>query len=90
MKLLRDKEAIFPDELLIEVDFAAAVIRPLDADEIPMNLAAVAVIRPFVGLPGSEMKRTGNLFVEENVAHRFPDVGIEAKREFADVAGAFV
>ena len=56
----------------------------------PMNLAAVAVIGPFVSLSRSEMKRTGNLLVEENVAHGFPDIGIEPKREFADVPSAFI
>src|SRR5437762_537020 len=36
------------------------------------------------------MKRTGNFFVEQNIAHRMQDVRIKAEREFADVTGAGV
>ena len=36
------------------------------------------------------MKRTGNFFVEQNVAHRMQDVRIKAEREFADVTRAGV
>ena len=90
MKFLWNKEAIFADELLVKVDLAPAIVRSLDADHIPMDLAAVAVIGPFVSLSGREMKGTGDLFVEENVAHWLPDIGIKPEREFADVPGAFV
>jgi hypothetical protein len=55
-----------------------------------VDLTPVAIVRPFIGLARSEMKRARNLFVKKNVTHRFLDVWIEAEREFADVAGAFV
>ena len=85
LEFLWDEEAILPDEFLVEIDFAAPVVRPLDTDEIPVDLAAVAIIGPFVGLAGREMKRTRNLLVEENVAHWRRDIGIEPEREFANV-----
>src|SRR5204863_6485400 len=74
----------------VEVNFAAAVILALDADHVPMDLTAVAVVRFFVSLARSEMKRTGDLLVEKNVAHRFQDVGIKSERKLADVARARV
>jgi hypothetical protein len=82
--------SILPHQLAIEIDFATAVFRPLNTDQVPVNLTPVAVIRPFVGLARSEMKRARNLLVEKNVTHRFLDVWIETEREFADIAGALV
>jgi hypothetical protein len=90
LKFLREEEAVFPYELLVKVDITSAIIRSLDADEIPMNLAAVAIVSPLIGLSGCEMKGTANLFVKEDVAHRLADMGIESKRELADVPSAFV
>ena len=53
---MRNEEAIFPDELLVKVDLASAVIRSLNADKIPMYLAAVTVAGQLVSLSGCEMK----------------------------------
>jgi hypothetical protein len=58
LKFLGDEEPVPPDKLLVEIDFAAAVVRPLDADEIPVDLAAIAVIGSFIGLSRGEVKRT--------------------------------
>src|SRR5262245_47314457 len=55
-----------------------------------MNCGAVAVVGNFVGLAGSKMEGTGDLFVEKNVAHRILNEGIKADGEFADVTSASV
>src|ERR1700757_2447802 len=39
--LLRYKKSVFSYQLAVEIDFAASVFRPLDTDQIPMNLASV-------------------------------------------------
>ena len=80
--------AVLADQFAIEVNFAATVIGPLNADHVPVNLTAVSIIcRAFVSLTWSEMERTGDLFIEENVAHRMHDLAIETDGEFTNVAG---
>ena len=53
-----------------------------------MDDRLIAVAGTFVGLAGCEVKRAGDLLVEEDVAHWLRDVGIEPDGEFADVACA--
>ena len=89
-ELFWDKKPVFSNQLSVEVDFASAVFRSLNADEIPMNLAPVSVIRLFVSLARRKMERTGNFLIEQRVAHWHLDVWIEANREFSYVAGSFV
>src|SRR6266850_6208663 len=84
-KLFREKFAVSPNQLPVKVDFAAAVIRPLNADHVPMHLASVPVIGFIVSLAGGEMKRAGDFLVEQNVTHRLQDVRVECEREFTDV-----
>src|SRR5689334_16157790 len=50
-----------------------------------MDLATVAVVGFFISLAGREVELTGNLLVEEDVAHRFHHVGIESEGELSDV-----
>jgi hypothetical protein len=38
LQRFRHKSAVFADQLPVEVDHAAAVVGPLDADHVPMNL----------------------------------------------------
>src|SRR4051795_8868607 len=45
-----DELAIFPNQFAVEINFAAAVIRPLNANHVPMDLAAISVIGVVVGL----------------------------------------
>jgi hypothetical protein len=54
--LFRQKLAVPPDQVAVEIDFATAVIAPLDADQIPVNLAAVSVIGFFISLTRGEME----------------------------------
>jgi hypothetical protein len=35
-----------------------------------MHLAAVAIVRRLVSLPGGKVEGARNLFIEQNVAHR--------------------
>ena len=73
------KFAIFADQFSVEVNLAAAVIGSLDANHIPMNLAAVPVVGLFIRLTRREMERARNLFIEENVPHRMEHEGIESE-----------
>ena len=84
----RQKFAVAANEFAVEVDLAAAVVRALDVDHVPMDLAAVAVVGLLVGLAGRKVERARDFFVEEDVPHRMQDVRIKAEREFADVARA--
>ena len=68
IKLRRDKDAVFADQFAIEPHFPAAVVGALDADHVPMDLAAVAVAADFIGLTRGEVEGPGNLLVEENIA----------------------
>ena len=89
-ELFRDKKPVFSNQFSVEIDFASPVFRPLNADEIPMNLASVAIVSLFVCLTWRKMERTGNFLIEQRVTHRRLDVWIEANREFSYVAGSFV
>ena len=56
--------ALFADEFAIEMDFAATVIGTLDVDEVPVNLALVAIVSAaFVGLAGGEVEAAGDFFI---------------------------
>ena len=84
---LRGQEvAVTPNEFVIEVNFAAAVVRSLDIDHIPMDLASVSIVGVVVRLTGRKVERTRDLFVEENVAHGMQNIRIKSEREFPDVA----
>src|SRR5688572_15844060 len=89
-QLRRRENAVFADELVIEVDLAAAVVFSLNADHVPVHLAAVAVVGFVVRLAGREVEAAGDLFVEEDVLHRLHHVRVETERPFADVARALV
>src|SRR5437868_4730161 len=80
-----DEASILADKLAVEPHLAAAVVRALNVDHVPVDAALVAIAADLVGLAGGEMEGTGDLLVEENVAHGVEDVGIEAEREFSDV-----
>src|SRR3954463_4609607 len=75
---LRDEEAVLADQLVVEPDFAAAVIGTLDADHVPMDLRFVAVADPLVGLARREVEGARDLLIEKNIAHRLEDVRVEA------------
>ena len=62
----------------------------LDHDHVPVDLAVVAVGGLVVTAAGGEVDAAADLFVEEDVLHRFGDERVDADREFADVAGALV
>ncbi len=86
-----DEFTVLADDAAVEFDFAAAVVRALDADEVPVDLAAVAVVGfALVGLAGGEVEAAGDFLVEEDIAHGVEDLAIEADGEFADVAGSLV
>jgi len=36
-EIVGDEQPIFADQLIVKPDLTAAVIRPLDADEVPMD-----------------------------------------------------
>src|SRR6266436_700232 len=89
-KLLRHKEPVFSHQLSVEIDFAPSILRPLDADEVPVNLASISIVGLFVCLTRCEVERSGNFLVEERVAHRRLDVRIEANREFSYIASSLI
>ena len=55
-----------------------------------MHRRAVAVVAHFIRLPGCEVERPRDFLVEQNVAHRILNIGVKAKRKFADVTRAGV
>src|SRR5947207_12262731 len=73
------EQPVFADELAIELDLAAPEVGALDADHVPMDLAAVAIVGFVVGLAGRQVKAAGDLFVEKNVLHRAKYVRIKAQ-----------
>ena len=69
-QLIRQKFAISSNEFAVEINLAAAIIRSLDVDHVPMDLAAVAIISFFISLARSEMKRARDFLVKQNITHR--------------------
>src|ERR1700756_2143169 len=84
------EQAIFTDELIIKIDFAAAVFGALNRNEVPVDLTSVAVVGFLVRLARRKMKGTGDLLVKKNVSHRLQNVGVEPERELTDVAGSLI
>jgi hypothetical protein len=64
VQLLRQKFSIAPDQLTVEIDLAATVFWALDAYHVPVDLAPIPIIRFFVSLARSKMKRAGDFLVE--------------------------
>ena len=86
MQGLGNELTVLADQLAVEIDLTATVVGSLDVDEIPVNGAAVPVVRDLVGLSRGEVEATGNLLVEEDIPHRLLDFRIEADGELPDVA----
>src|SRR5688572_12233460 len=86
----RREQAVLANQFVVEPDFAAAPLLALDADHVPVHDRLVAVAGTLVSLAGREMEGSGDLLVEEDVAHRVRDVRIKANGEFPDVARACV
>ena len=78
------------DEHIVKPDVAAAPFFALNENEIPVDRGAVAVVGIVVCAAGSEMDGSGDLLIEEDVAHRVHDIGIYTESEFADITCAFV
>ena len=53
-----------------------------------MDGGLVAIARIFVGLARSKMQGAGDLLIEQDVAHRVQDEGIEPEAELADGPGS--
>ena len=64
LQILRDEEAIFTNQLSVEPDFAAAIVGPLNQNEVPVNSTAIAVVGFFVSIARREVKRATDLFIE--------------------------
>ena len=90
LQVVGHEVTILSDQLVVEPDFTAAVVWPLNKDEIPMNAAAVSVVGLFVGLARSEVKRSTDLFVEQSIEHGMTYAIIGPERPFATIAGAFI
>src|ERR1041385_6803611 len=57
LQRLWHEEAVLADDFAVETDFAAAVFRALDADDVPVHLRFVAVAHALVRLTRCEVKR---------------------------------
>lgn len=90
LKISGHKVAIFADQDIVKPDFAAAPIRTLDQDHVPMHLTAVAVIGGFVGVSGSEVEAAGYFLIEKNIFQRIQDVRVESDGKLPDIARAGV
>src|SRR5271170_3862341 len=53
---LRHEDPVPSDELSVEPDLPAAVLGPLDADHVPVNLGLVAVAAVSIGLTRCEVE----------------------------------
>src|SRR5581483_4817860 len=76
------------DKCSVKPYLAAAPFGALDQHHVPMHGRTVPVVANLVGQPRREVQRTGDLLIEQNVAHRIENVRIETKRELADVTRA--
>jgi hypothetical protein len=70
------------DQFTVKTNFSSAVFPVLDAYHVPMNLVPVAVIRLFVSLGRSEMKRASDFPIKQDVPHRLQDARIKPERKF--------
>ena len=85
-EVFRNELAVSTDQLVVEPYLASAVLWALDQYHVPVYSRAVAVIALLVRLARCEMQRSGDLFVEQNIAHWLLNVRIETKGELADKA----
>lgn len=88
LEICGDKAAIFANEFVIQPDFTAAVVGSLDEDEVPVDAAAVAIVRFVVGISRGEMEGTANFFVEEGIEHGMEDTIVGSEGPFPDIACA--
>ena len=85
LQIPRQKNAVLANQFAVEPHLAAAPFLALDQHHVPMHRRAVAVVAFLIGLARREMKRPGDFFIEQNIAHRTQNVRIETERKFADV-----
>ena len=83
-EVVDDESPVLAYQRAIEPDLPAAVSLVLEADQIPVDVAVVTVVRLRVRLSGREMKRFGDLLVKQDVEHRLGNVGVKADRKLAD------
>ena len=81
MQVRRHEQAVPADQLAVKVHFAPAVFRRLDAHQIPVNGAPVAVGAFVVAAAGRKMEGSGDLLVKERILHGAGDVGIHPDGE---------
>ena len=86
----KQESAVLADQDAVEPDLPAAALGRLAEDEVPVYRRRVAVVRVVIAATRRKVDRTGDLFIEKNVADRLFDKGVQAERELADVARAFV
>lgn len=93
MENIGNKTSVLTHQKVVKPNFASAVLRSLNVDQIPMNGRGV----DFRGLGGAfaaaawgEVDAAGDFFIEENVLHRLCDIRVDTDGKFADIAGAFV
>lgn len=78
-EVFRDEHAVLANQFVVEPHLAPTVLGSLDQHHVPVDGGPVTVVALLVRLARREVQRAGDLFVEQNVAHRFFDVWIEAK-----------
>ena len=55
LEFVDHEQAVFTDKLVVEPDFAAAVFRPLNQHQIPVDGALVSVVAVVIAVAGRKM-----------------------------------
>src|ERR1035437_4893541 len=87
MEAFVGKTTIFLDKNVIKPYFT---VTGEEFHHVPVHRRAVAVVTLVVALPGRKMDGTENLLVEQNIAHRPGNPGIDTNGKLADIPGSFV
>ena len=87
---LRQKEPVLPHEFPIKPNFAAAAGTRLNQHDVPMDFAAIGVVRRLIGIARSQVHRAADLLVEQRIEHRLLHFVVEPQRPLADVPRSVV
>ena len=83
-EIVHHEEPVLADRLVIKTDLTTAKIWALNADQVPVDLTAVAVVCFLVGLPRREVEAASDLFIKKDVFHRLQNVWIETDGKLTD------
>ena len=89
-QILGHEQAVSANQLAVEIHLPAAVFGRLDAYQVPMDGAVVAIGAFVVAVAGGQVETAGDLFVKQGIPDGTGDVRVDAEGKLADIPRALV